>query len=152
MTPEQYEQVKAAVLSFLAKGGRLQTGQWGVTHDGETWRPSRRYMGEDLQPHELRCACAIGAFMLETQPTPVWSVLKDVTKREALPCESAARAMGTRASLIMSFACGFDGAASYRGHELAPEEMRAWWHAGAKLREEMKTAGHLRLRFVGFEG
>ena len=135
MSPEQYDRVKAAVLSFLSKGGKLKRGAWGVVFRDGTWV-------DHLFVTSPPCVCALGAFVLETQPAPVLGPIG-----EAWPCETIAHALGTRSGLVMSFATGFDGTSAYRGHEAAPEEMRAWYRAGVRLREELVVAGHLRHTF-----
>lgn len=134
MSPEQYERVRSAVLAFVAKGGKLRRGAWGVAF------ANGLLFGDEGDPHSAwvlapgSCACALGAFVFETQPKP-----KRAPNGEAMPCETIAEVLGTRSSLVMSFACGFDGTAPYRGHESAPEEMRAWYLAGVRMREELGT-------------
>lgn len=132
MSPEQYERVKRAVLAFIAKGGRLQRGTWGVAWRDGKWE-------DHLMGFATPCACALGAFLIEEQPKPVMGPAGAI----ALDAESCAWALGTRSGLVGSFIAGFDGGATYRKHPSAPEEMRAWYLAGERMREELTALGHM---------
>lgn len=137
MSPEQYERVKRAVLAFIAKGGTMKRGTWGVGYLVGAMNSPGRWLSSG------NCACALGAFLVEEQPPPVMAP-SGVRAGTASPATSTcAKALGTRSGLVGSFIAGFDGGATYRKHPSAPEEMRAWYLAGERMREELTALGHM---------
>lgn len=139
MNEEQYAKVKGAALLFRAMGGELRVGGWGdfqmASEDGPTSERHRVLTLAALRTNRPPCICPMAALLLcEQTPNIRESVCSHVKNAASKIC---GRALGTRSSLVESFISGWDGSSPYKGHDLAPGELRAWYMAGRRMHDEL---------------